>query len=279
VRGLHLLAPQSLIVPVLTVSMLLAQAAVPGAQAPLQQFEVASVKKASPLAGNEAKIALVIRPAPVVEGERLRARACSILSLLAFAYGVTSSHVLGPGWLEEEQFDIMAKLPDGASRNDAPQMMRALLVERFGLEAHTLEKNVSIYALRAKSQSAQLPDADPSAPARPGCKTGACGGYRCEKITMKRLAQHMSAASWQRMAGLDGLPVVDLTGLTGTYSFDLPVAWVASFSPRVEMAEECRVPGNSVFKALNTLGLSLEREKQPQQFVAVDKISRAPTPN
>ncbi len=158
-------------------------------------------------------------------------------------------------------------------------MMRSLLAERFGLEAHNVEKVVSVYVLRVKSAPARLQEADVSSAARPGCSTGLCGGYKCEKTTMKNLASHMSEPSWQRMAGLDGFRVVDLTGLSGEYDFDLPVAWVATRSARIEMPEECGTPGNSVFKALEAVGLRLEREKQPEQFVAVDRISRTPTPN
>ncbi len=55
------------------------------------------------------------------------------------AYGLNSAvQIEGPGWLWQETYDMDAPLPEGASKEQAPAMLRALLAERFKLSAHTV---------------------------------------------------------------------------------------------------------------------------------------------
>jgi uncharacterized protein (TIGR03435 family) len=100
------------------------------------------------------------------------------------------------------------------------------------------------------------------------------------RMTMAELAPSL----WETMDA----PVVDKTGLTGVYQFTLTL-------PRGAMGERLsrelmqRLRGNpsssaptvgvSDVKAIESLGLRLERRRVPLEVVVVDKISRTPTEN
>jgi uncharacterized protein (TIGR03435 family) len=92
------------------------------------RFEVASIK---PLQG-------------YVAGQRLRSDpgrisypSVSLKLLLMRAYGVEYYQVNGdPAWMETQFYDVIAKLPDGATEKQIPAMLQAMLAERFGLKVH-----------------------------------------------------------------------------------------------------------------------------------------------
>ena len=59
-----------------------------------------------------------------------------LVDLIAIAYNVKTYQVSGPGWVTSQRFDIVANMPDGASVDDAPVMLQALLEDRFKLAIH-----------------------------------------------------------------------------------------------------------------------------------------------
>ena len=71
----------------------------------------------------------------------------SLEQLIMAAYGVTADQISGPDWLDTHLYDIVAKMPAGASVNDAPQMLQTLLKDRFKLAVHTILKNQQVLAL------------------------------------------------------------------------------------------------------------------------------------
>jgi len=71
-------------------------------------------------------------------------------------------------------------------------------------------------------------------------------------------------------------PVVDMTELKGNYDFML------EFSPedfRAMMIRSAIAAGDSLFTALQTLGLKLEPRKAPLEVLVIDHIERALTEN
>jgi uncharacterized protein (TIGR03435 family) len=63
------------------------------------------------------------------------------------AYRVKVLQITGPDWLGGERFDIAAKLPDGATPAQIPEMLQGLLEERFHLTIHREMKESPVYAL------------------------------------------------------------------------------------------------------------------------------------
>lgn len=73
---------------------------------------------------------------PHVGAERAEYTYITLRDLMTLAYGVKPYQVSGPAWLASQRFDIVAKFPDGAVKDDAPKMLQALLEDRFGLAVH-----------------------------------------------------------------------------------------------------------------------------------------------
>ena len=143
-------------------------------------FEVASIKPAAPL--DLAKLRAGVekgempRLGPRVDGARAEYIYMTAGELIALAYDVKSDQIAG-GWIETQRFDIVAKLPEGASKSDAPKMLRSLLEDRFKLALHRDSKEYRALALeigeggpKMKEASEGFKPIDPSVPLAPGEK-------------------------------------------------------------------------------------------------------------
>src|SRR6266567_4449903 len=58
------------------------------------------------------------------------------VELICLAYSVRREQVNGPDWIAGQRFDIYAKSPEGSSEKDLPQILQALLEDRFRLVLH-----------------------------------------------------------------------------------------------------------------------------------------------
>jgi uncharacterized protein (TIGR03435 family) len=142
-------------------------------------FDVATVKPAAPLdmqqmaadisAGRMPKIG------PEIGASRATYTYMSLDQLIALAYSMRVYQISGPAWLSQERFDIEATIPEGATKDDVPAMLRALLEERFKLVAHKAQEEQKVLALAAgkggpkMKESATPPVAfDPNSPPGPG---------------------------------------------------------------------------------------------------------------
>jgi uncharacterized protein (TIGR03435 family) len=141
-------------------------------------FEVATVKPSPP--PDMAKLAEQMRAGKMprlgahVEGSQAEYTYMSLRELITVAYMVKPFQIAGPPWLATERFDIVAKMPEGASKDDAPRMLQALLEERFKLAAHLDKQERPVLALVVAKDGPKLkesPAAEPideNAPLKPG---------------------------------------------------------------------------------------------------------------
>jgi uncharacterized protein (TIGR03435 family) len=68
--------------------------------------------------------------------------------MLRLDIGIPASRLVAPDWMQGgEKFDISAKLPDGATKDQIPQMFQSLLEDRFGLASHRESRERPIQAL------------------------------------------------------------------------------------------------------------------------------------
>jgi uncharacterized protein (TIGR03435 family) len=145
-------------------------------------FEVASIRPSAPL--DMAKLAAQVQAGKMprfgarVEASRAEYTYMSLKDLIAEAYKVKAYQVTGPAWLGSERFDIAAKMPEGAQKDGAPAMLRALLEERFKLSAHSDKQEHPVLGLVVGKGGSKLKDAavsnappepiDENAPLKPG---------------------------------------------------------------------------------------------------------------
>jgi uncharacterized protein (TIGR03435 family) len=80
----------------------------------------------------------------------------SLAELIRIAYQVKSYQISGPDWMPYDRWDVLAKMPDGASPGDVPQMLQILLAERFRLSVHRESRERGVYALVAAKNGLNL---------------------------------------------------------------------------------------------------------------------------
>ena len=103
----------------------------PGAAA----FEVATIKPAEQITPAMVQ-AGKIHVGMSVDAARVDIGYMSLYDLVYTAYKVKPYQVEGPDWIRVQRFDILAKMPDRATKDDVPAMLQTLLKERFHLQIH-----------------------------------------------------------------------------------------------------------------------------------------------
>jgi uncharacterized protein (TIGR03435 family) len=124
------------------------------------QFEVASIKPAAPpnpAAFQSGKIHVGMN----IDEARVDIGFLSLADLIPLAFKVKQYQVTGPDWMASQRFDVLAKMPEGATKDDVPQMLQALLVERFKLTFHRESKENSVYALVVGKNGPKLKESPP----------------------------------------------------------------------------------------------------------------------
>lgn len=100
-------------------------------------FEVASVRLWAP--GTISSQQLLDTRATLI-GQSLR-------SLVLLAFRVKDYQLSAPAWLQDVGVHIQATLPAGATRQQVPEMLQALLAQRFGLVARRELRPRDVYEL------------------------------------------------------------------------------------------------------------------------------------
>ena len=248
------------------VSLLLASGATFGQTAPGKlAFEVATVKPSPPVdmakVNAEARAGRMPHWGPHIDAAQAEFNYMSLKALIAFAYKVSAHQITGPAWLDAEHFEIVAKMPDGASKDDASRMLQALLEERFKLAAHREMVEQPVLALVVGKDGPNLKESttppeplDMTAPLKPGEMRGdspsgptrTTVGADGSTVTYNMGARGIIKESIDRQAqmatlecngvtmralaerltnqlrsGGDNRPAVDMTGLKGNYQFTL----------------------------------------------------------
>jgi uncharacterized protein (TIGR03435 family) len=151
----------------ISLSLLLAASAAfaQSAPAPLA-FEVATVKPSAPL-DMAAVRAGVAHIGTKIDAVRVDIGTASLFRLICTAYRVRPYQVTGPDWLKSLTFDIQAKIPAGGKTDQTPEMLQALLVERFGLKIRRDSKEQSVYALIVAPGGPKMKESAPEPPLPP----------------------------------------------------------------------------------------------------------------
>jgi uncharacterized protein (TIGR03435 family) len=219
----------------------------PAATAPA--FEVAAIKPSEPITASGGKV--MIRIGVNNDGRMVTYSRMTLKALVQNAYRVKDFQVTGPSWADAQQWDISAKLPDGASKDDAPDMLKTLLEERFKLKVHVEKKEHPVYALivgkgGAKLKPAEITDDPPRSesgpalppPPPPKALAEAGGGGRGAIVAppgaftmrMGENGGHMEsrAITLSRFSDMISRyldrPVVDETGIGGKYDFAIDIS-------------------------------------------------------
>jgi len=262
-------------------------------------FEVASVKE-----NRSGDLRSPMRTEP---GGRFTATNVLLKFLIAEAFmgpqpvHLSSRIVGGPDWINSTRFDIIAKAstefrssPEGPP-NELVLMLRSLLEDRFKVRTHRETRELPIYELVVARADGKLgpqlrqstANCDGPPPPRQPNEPPPCGAMRgparvmAGGIPMRRFAEMLTAImAVGTPASADGRLVIDKTGLSGRFAFNL--TWTPDQIPTV--APPPGIPpvdpnGPSLVTALQEqLGLKLESAKGPVEVLVIDSVER-PTPD
>jgi uncharacterized protein (TIGR03435 family) len=212
--------------------------------------------------------------------------------LIRTAYRVRDFQIEAPEWTDDARFQIIAKLPAGAPQSQIPDMLQALLEDRFKLSLRRDSKERSVYALMVGKEGPKLKraqeKADDKAPKSLGAdgKPRALMGYQALPAGVRIQAPAASLANLaELLSRFMERPVVDMTGLDGQYEFDLTFApeSLRNLPPRGTLSPDGREifsePTISLSSAVQPFGLKLERRKLPLEVLTIVHIERTPTEN
>jgi uncharacterized protein (TIGR03435 family) len=141
------------------------------AQTPALTFEVASIKAVGPLDIGKMQAGKMPRIGMKVDGALCDIGGFTLSDLIRTAYEVKDYQISAPSWIgtqmTAERFNIQATMPEGATEKQVPQMLRALLADRFKLVVHEETKDHAVYALVVAKGGPKLKEAEPDPPAAP----------------------------------------------------------------------------------------------------------------
>ena len=266
---------------------------------------MASVK---PFAPGQGQVAAGLH----FDGAQVRAVGLSLRDYLATAYRFKATLISGPDWTATERYDISATLPDGSTKAQVPEMLQALLADRFEVKLHKEKKELPIYALvlaKGPPKLKELPpdpneDKDNDEPVgmanvativavgngvSVNYARGASFSVGDNRIEVRKLPLWVFCRNLERYSDRQ---VVDMTGLTGSYNFAVDVTpedYVAmmlrsavirgaNLPPEAQKLLDASSP-SALSDALQQVGLKLEARKAPLDILVIDSALKTPTAN
>jgi uncharacterized protein (TIGR03435 family) len=287
---------KTILLATLNAGFLLAQAP------PNPRFEVASVRPSQPTGTERVDIGVH------VDGAQVRIVSLPMRDYIARAYRMKLYQVTGPDWLTSERYDVNAKLPAGSTPEQIPEMLQSLLEERFQIKLHREKKDLPVYALIIGKAPLKIQESviDPAAPvATKGTSnvtaSGSAAGVSVDlgngsyytfsngKFEVKKVTMEMLARQLERYVDR---PIVDMTGLKGTYDLSFAVTQEDYQTMLIHAAvnagmmlppQVLQLLDNSsiasLMDGLQQLGLKLDARKAPLDMLVVDQLSKTPTEN
>jgi len=272
----------------------------PGSAAPTE-FEVADVKPTpSDFKGTRFNIQT---------GGRVNLQGVTLQLLIEQAWGISPDMIVGaPKWSNDDRFDIVAKAPSAALDQSGPRgpnldwsdvmtMVKNLLADRFKMVSHMEERPISAYTLLAAKP--KMRPADPNG--RIKCEEGPGADGKdprdanpvlgrlitCQNMSMTKFAEMLMGLA----PGYIHAPVLDATGLEGTFDFTLSFSMAGQLQSGGGRGGDGPVAGaqpqasdpNGALSLLDALpkqlGLKLESSKRPVEVLVIDRVEQKPTDN
>jgi uncharacterized protein (TIGR03435 family) len=277
-------------------------------------FEVASIKlSAPPDPANPMSMVPMILPGA---NGSIRAANIPLRLLIRAGYKLEDEQIIGgPPWQLSTKFDITAKPEDGAVATDDAlrERVKSLLIERFKLKTHTESREMNVSALTlARSDGKLGPNLKPSTA---DCSNAAAEAQKLADTIRQNPANALAAMSQVKCGivpvptpGANGAPpqlmvrgmgqpianlvslvtqftgrqVVDRTGLTGNYDFELELPLDMEVLRRIAGQAGINLPAGPAPNApqydgpamttiiSERLGLKLDSQKAPVDVLVID---------
>ncbi len=246
------------------IGTILSPAALAQPQPAQPAFEVASVRPSARTVGPDYNNQITWT------ADRFTAKNATLKRLIADAWNLQLNQVIGPAWLDRNEYDIEARLAGDAAREQRALMLRSLLAERFGLKQHSETRAMRVYELTAAKNGPKIKPVEAEEP-----HAGAGFHFHGEmRQFADLLAVQFSIPAAERpdvpvRAGGPLIPVIDKTGLQGVYDFSVdihPELGTDSFAAWQRALDE-------------QLGLRIESRKGDVAVLVIDDVAKTPSAN
>jgi len=236
-------------------------------------FDVATIKPSTP--GRQGK-------GFGYDGHHFRTINTNMNDLIAFAYGLHAKQIVdAPDWFGSDLFDIEG-VPDVDGQPNQKQMqgmVQKLLADRFQLKFHQDKRELSVYIVSVASGGPKIKESTAAATDLPAFFFRQLGDLTVRNMTMGNFATWMQSGVMDR-------PVVDQTGLTARYDFNLK--WTpdeSQFAQFRTVGSVAAPPSNdpnappSLYTAIQEqAGLKMSPGKAPDDVIVIDHAEK-PTAN
>ena len=246
---------------------------VPMAASADPSFEVATIKSSAP---NQPGKGFGFRAGHFVT------RNTNLNDLIAFAYGLHAKQIVGaPEWFGVDLYDIEGK-PDAEGRPNSKQMqsmVQKLLADRFKLIFHHDKRELSVYVISVASGGPKMTKSTSGANDPSAFFFRNLGDLTVRNQTMADFATWMQSGVMDR-------PVVDQTGLTDRYDFQLK--WTPDDSQFAQFrttgvtvpppTDDAKAPPSLYTAIQEQLGLKMGPAKAADDVIVIDHVEK-PSPN
>jgi uncharacterized protein (TIGR03435 family) len=246
----------------------------------LPRFDVATIKPIDIRPGVTHTSGLHVYP-----GGRVIFPNVSLKTLVGTAFDPPVSQLSGrEEWMDKEQYDVEGKAPEGSGSYDVRhtwfrledprlrQMLQALLIDRFQLRVHWETRTGQVYLLvkSGKAIPLKLTDAR-STKSPPGTEGFGSIGNAGDTWLMHNSTMHQLA----NFAGDFYLhcPVLDQTGLSGSYDFEWKMLLSNPDEPDPVLGSK-----DELMQFIQVLGLKLKPSTGPVETLVIDHAEH-PSPN
>jgi uncharacterized protein (TIGR03435 family) len=254
--------------PTVTTALALSLCACAGVAAqPKPTFEAVSIKPV-PAPTPQDGISGAFRPVFSFDATHLESRNFPLTVILARAFQVDLSQISAPDFASQTYFEVLAKAPAGTTREQLPEMLQAMLAERFKLTFHreTREYETTVITVgKSGMKLKRLPDDTKPSPRK--------ADRQADGTTITTFTGTV-ASLFPVMSSFGGFPqMVDQTGLDGLYT------WVLNQRPADPGETFQDVTHEAYGSMVESAGLKIEERKVPKDTIIVDHVEKTPTEN
>ncbi len=228
-------------------------------------FDVASVKPSQHLVGPDYNNQLSYSPTGII------ARNVTLKRLVAEAYQLQLNQVLGPSWLDKNEYDIEARSAGVCTREQHALMLRSLVAERFKLTQHSEMREMRVYELVIGKSGAKIrPIGDGENPtARAGFHFHGDLRQFADLLTVQLSIPAPVNPAEPARASASPILLLDKTGLPGIFDFSVDI--------HPELGTDMFTSWQRALE--DQLGLRIESRKGNVTVLVVDAAERIPTEN
>ena len=187
-------------------------------------------------------------------------------SVIQWAYHVQPVEISGPGWLDVDRYDVVAKAAGAVPEDQLRLMMQTLLADRFKLTVHRESKEMRAFVASVAKTGLKMKES--TSEGDMDIHPSGLASATFQRATVSKLAELLS--------GPLQAPVVDETGLRGRYDFTIDLSNV--LDPSTPMGINDVIP-IFIQVAQQQLGIKIDEKKVPIEMLMVDHAEKIPVEN